>query len=84
MATQLAVGTKALPVPATKKDPATIVNAGTGTVYYATAQDVRPDPKAGHGSIAGGQKVEVKGPQWVVASASTRVLILRNADREDT
>ena len=83
MATHLSVGkSKALPVSATEDDPATIHNAGSGTLYYAKTSDVRADPKAGHDSLAAGSGVQVKAPHWIVASASSHVVVLRNDDRD--
>jgi len=81
MATHLSVGAvKALPISASERDPATIFNSSGGTLYYKSASDV----DSGDSSLATGASVEVTVPNWIVGSASTHVLVLRNADREDS
>ena len=80
MSSHLSVGTdKALVVTASPRDPATIINSSGGTVYYKNASDV----DSGDSSLATGASVEVSAVNWIVGSASTHVLILRNADRGD-
>lgn len=80
MSSHLSVGTdKALVVTASDRDPATIINSSGGTLYYKNASDV----DSGDSSLAVGSSAEVTAVNWIVASASTHVLILRNDDRED-
>ena len=80
MSSHLSVGAdKALPITASDRDPATIINSSGGTLYYKNADDV----DSGDSSLATGANVEVTTTNWIVASASTHVLVLRNDDRGD-
>jgi hypothetical protein len=81
MSTHLSVGAvKALPISASDRDPATIINSSGGTLYYKNASDV----DSGDDSLANGSSVEVTEPNWIIGSASTHVLVLRNDDRGDS
>jgi hypothetical protein len=76
MPTIFNVTTEDKQVPATAKDPATIINMNGGAVHYGETR-YEPGPEG----LEPGESVTVERPQWVSVDPPAKVQVLRNEDK---